>query len=155
MQDKYMNSSDPHIPPNEASVVARAFGTTAILPRLPRAWFNSARTKHPEHAVLYCTRCGQMSRVHPDKVTSLLQLVMVPPDMPDEQVPTGHDVLLPRFDPATQYICAANTCPTCMAGADELALIHLTIDTPDDTIPEEDSEDEASGTAAEDSTIVA
>jgi hypothetical protein len=42
-----------------------------------------------------------------------------------------------------------------MAGADELALIHLTIDTPDDTIPEEDSEDEASGTAAEDSTIVA
>lgn len=146
MQNETMNHSDPH-PPNEATIVAEAFGTTAIPSRLPHVWFDRARSDHPEHVVLYCARCGQISTVQPNNITSLLQLVAVPPNMPDAEVPTGHDIVLPAFEPAAQYVRAENTCPTCMASVDELAIMHLTIDTPDDTLVDDADDDADEDTA--------
>lgn len=127
MQNEPMNATDPQ---TDAEATAAAFGTTTPASTLFQSVFVHARSSKPDCAVLYCTRCGGVNTADAQATNGLLQLVAVPADMADEDVPEGHDIVLPPFDPASQYIKADNVCPMCAAGLDEWALMHLTIETP-------------------------
>lgn len=140
MQNEHMSTNTQPLA-EEAAVVAAAFGVVERPAHVPLVLFAGARAQHPDHAVCYCSQCAQVSTIAPEHIPGMLQMVAVPPDTPDESVPTGHDIPLPQFNPASQYIHAHDACFLC-ASDEAIAIARFTIESPVDVPTDETQHDE-------------